>query len=232
MDKTLLIHIVAGGVSLLSGYVALYAAKGASLHRKSGRLFVYAMLVMALVGAAMAALRGRAPALNVPAALLSAYLVTTALTTVRSAGVWPRRVDRMAVVLAFGISLFTLDLGIEAIANGGKRHGMPAFPYLMFGIVALIAGVGDVRMLRVGGLQGAPRLARHLWRMSFALLIAAMSFFFGQADVIPKVFRIPALLASPVVAVLLTMLFWLWRVRRKQSLRSIANVITQTKELA
>ena len=31
----LLVHIVAGGLGLLSGYVALSAAKGATLHRKS-----------------------------------------------------------------------------------------------------------------------------------------------------------------------------------------------------
>ena len=43
---TLLVHILAGGLALVFGYVALYAAKGATLHRKSGMLSVYAMLTM------------------------------------------------------------------------------------------------------------------------------------------------------------------------------------------
>ena len=33
------IHVVAGALALVFGYVALYAAKGAPLHRKSGILF-------------------------------------------------------------------------------------------------------------------------------------------------------------------------------------------------
>jgi uncharacterized membrane protein len=40
------IHVDAGGLALAFGYVALYAAKGAPLHRMSGILFVYAMLTM------------------------------------------------------------------------------------------------------------------------------------------------------------------------------------------
>ena len=45
------LHILAGGLALLFGYVALYAAKGATLHRKSGMLFVFAMVTLSLSGA-------------------------------------------------------------------------------------------------------------------------------------------------------------------------------------
>jgi hypothetical protein len=60
--------------------------------------------------------------------------------------------------------------------------------------------------------------------MSFALLIAALSFFIGQAKVIPKPIRIPGLLALPVLAVLLTMVYWLWRIRVRRSFRGIVVV--------
>ena len=39
-------HILAGGLALVFGYVALYKTKGATLHRKSGMLFVYTMVTM------------------------------------------------------------------------------------------------------------------------------------------------------------------------------------------
>jgi peptidoglycan/LPS O-acetylase OafA/YrhL len=71
-------------------------------------------------------------------------------------------------------------------------------------------------MIRAGGLRGASRLARHLWRMCFALFIAALSFFLGQSDEIPEPLRILPLLALPVLMVLVTMLYWLWRVRRRR----------------
>lgn len=219
---TLIIHIVAGSLALISGYLALYAAKGARLHRGSGMVFVYAILAMSVFGMVIAVVRGVAPAINVPAGLLSSYLVVTALTTVRPVGAASRWLDPAAMLVAVSVSLGSLTFAFQAVAHGGTRNGIPAFPFFMFGIVALLAGAGDLRMIRSGAApRGAPRLARHLWRMCFALFIAALSFFIGQARVIPEPLRIPPLLAMPVLAVLLTMLYWLWRVRIRRSLRGI-----------
>jgi len=179
---------------------------------------------MALAGLLIAALRGVAPAINIPAALLTAYLVVTALTTVR--GTFGRSIPFhiAGLVWALAVSAISLTFAAQAIANGGSRNGMPAFPFVMFGVVGLLATVGDVRMLRSGPLQGTARLARHLWRMCFALFIAALSFFIGQAQVIPKPFRILPLLAIPVVVVLVTMLYWLWRVRVRRRVQGIIGV--------
>ena len=77
------LHILSGGLALLFGYVALYAAKGATLHRKSGMLFVYAMVTLSLSGALMEALNKSVTSVNVVAGLLTFYFVTTALLTVR-----------------------------------------------------------------------------------------------------------------------------------------------------
>jgi hypothetical protein len=215
---TLVIHIIGGGLGLLSGYVALYAAKGASLHRKSGIVFVYSMLTMTTFGALMAATENNNwTSVNVSAASLTSYLVITALTTVRPFAGGSRRLHLGGLLLVSTLALTDLTFGAQAIAAGGRRNGVPAFPFFMFGVVALLATVGDLRVMRSGVLRGASRLRRHLWRMTFALFIAAMSFFFGQAKVIPKPIRIPALLALPVVAVLVTLLYWLWRVRVRRT---------------
>ena len=66
MRIDLVVHVIAGGLGIASGFVALSAAKGAKLHRKSGIVFVYAMLTMALMGSFMAFVRGVAPAANGP----------------------------------------------------------------------------------------------------------------------------------------------------------------------
>jgi hypothetical protein len=217
MGMTLLVHIVAGGLGLVSGFVALYAAKGATLHRKSGMVFVYTMLTMSTAGIVIAASRGAAPAINIPAALLTAYLVTTALITVRPPVPGGRWLDLGAMLVALAVGLASFAFGFEAIAGGGTKDGIPAFPFFLFGVVGVLASVSDLRMIRRGRLEGAPRLARHLWRMCFALYIAAASFFLGQADEIPEPLRIRPLLALPVLAVLVTMLYWLWRVRSRRA---------------
>ena len=39
-------HVAAGIIAVVAGFVALYVLKGGRLHRKSGMIFVSAMLVM------------------------------------------------------------------------------------------------------------------------------------------------------------------------------------------
>jgi uncharacterized membrane protein len=233
MRFDLIAHIVAGSVGILSGFVALSTVKGGHLHRKSGMVFVYSMITMALMGSMMAAVRGKAPAANIPVGLLTAYLVITAFTTVRQPSDGSRQLDLglMLVVAGVTLTLFTFGVGVLASPTG-KLYGMPAYPFLIFGSVGLLAGIGDFRLIRSGGvrvIRGTPRLVRHLWRMSFALLIAAFSFFLGQAKVIPKPIRIIPLLVIPPLVVLAALLYWLWRMRIRRSLRGIVVRVNAPK---
>ena len=222
MRIDLVVHIFAGMIGIISGFVALYVVKGATVHRKSGIVFVYAMLVMSLMGAGIAAIRGVAPQSNIPAGLLTAYLVITGLVTMRAPGEWwSRRWDVGLMLLALGLGLTNFTLGIRAILDPNPKYQWTIIPFSIFGTIALLAGAGDVRVLRSGALRGTPRLARHLWRMCFGLFIATSSFFLGQAKVFPKAIRIPGLLALPVLAVLVTMLYWMWRVRSKRGYRGV-----------
>ncbi|AHG92349.1 hypothetical protein J421_4814 (plasmid) [Gemmatirosa kalamazoonensis] len=210
VQAPLLLHVTAGMVAIVTGYVALYAAKGAGLHRRSGTLFVYAMLAMALVGAAIAAYEGKIGSVN--GGLLTAYMVTTALLTVRPPTVASRRVELGGMLVAFATGAANLSRGFDAAAHGLRaRDGVPVRVFFIFGAIALACGIADARMLRRGGVRGTARLIRHLWRI--ALFIAAGSFFLGQAKVIPKPLRVPELLAVPALLPLVVMLWWLWRVR-------------------
>ena len=214
MRLMLFVHILAGSLGLLSGYVALYASKGAAVHRKSGLVFVCVMLTMATTGFLISAIEGVAPAINIPTALLVFYLVITALTTVRPLPV-PRAFDAAGMVGAFVIAVGCVATALVSIGKGGPEAGA-AYPLFLFAGVALAAGNGDRRMIRAGALRGTLRLRRHLWRMCFALALAAMAFFLGQADVFPRPIRIRPLLALPVLTVLATMFFWLWRTRARR----------------
>jgi uncharacterized membrane protein len=210
------LHVLGGAIAIVSGFVALFALKGARLHRKSGTIFVYAMLVMSLSGAVMAVGRVGA-AMNIPAGLVTAYLIITALLTVQPPSTRSRRIERGAMLAAFTLSL---ACAVSAAVSAARGNIGFVFPLLIFGGVVLVAGVGDRRILRAGGLQGAARLKRHLWRMCVALFIASGSFFLGPVRRIPEPLRIPALRLIPFVA-LAAMAYWLWRYRRKRHSRSV-----------
>ena len=54
------IHIAAGGLAIVLGAVALSVKKGGTIHRRSGLLFVYAMLIMGVSASILSLLKGRA----------------------------------------------------------------------------------------------------------------------------------------------------------------------------
>jgi len=99
----------------------------------------------------------------------------------------------------------------------------------MFATVALLGVTGDLRKIRAGALKGAPRLVRHLWRMCYAFWITTASFFLGPrervAKIIPEPLITPAFLALPVVAVIVVMLYWLWRVRIRRNFQGIVGIM-------
>ena len=208
----LLVHIGAGLLALVSGFAALFAPKGGWLHRRGGMLFVYSMTVMAVTAAAVAAYEGKtALVLGVP---FTVYLVFTGMTAVRPLDWQPVRVAYALMALAFAVGAFDVAMGVEVFRRGGRTSGGVPAPMIVFmGLVALTAAGGDLRMLRAGGLRGTKRIARHLWRMCFALYIASGSFFLGQARTIPEPVRIPAILWTLALAPLVALLYWMWRVR-------------------
>ena len=210
------VHILAGGLALVFGYVALYATKGATLHRKSGILFVYAMVTLSLSGALMEALTKSLTSVNVIAGLLTFYFVITALLTVRTRGRASSWIDAAGVLMALTVSVLAFAAGFELL-NRGRPEAMPS---VIFGIVGLLAAAGDIRMLRAGGIQGSRRIRRHLWRMCFAMWVAAASFFWGPPNRVPEVIRIPALQAVAVLLPIVAMLYWLWRIRSKRPMVS------------
>jgi hypothetical protein len=102
--------------------------------------------------------------------------------------------------LAFGLGLAEALLGAPFIAP-----------------VMIGCGIADLRLLGTGSITGTRRLARHLWRMTFALWIATASFFLGQAKVLPEPLQNFWLLSIPVLAVLAMLVYWLLRVSKMKS---------------
>jgi hypothetical protein len=162
-------------------------------------LFVCAMIAMLGTGAVLSFFVVDKPE-NGIGALFTIYLVVTSLLTVR------RRVEEdRGITLA--LACLAIGLGLAGVLLGA----------LFLAPVMIGCGAADMRLLKKRSIAGGQRLARHLWRMTFALWIATASFFLGQAKVLPEPMQNFWLLSLPVLGVLAMLVYWLLRVSKKKS---------------
>jgi uncharacterized damage-inducible protein DinB/uncharacterized membrane protein len=211
----LLVHIAAAVVGLLSGFLTMAFRKGSSLHRAAGTVFFASMLIMT-ASAGYAAVFERPNTLNAIVAHLTFYLVATGWWAARRADGATGRFDIAALLFVAAVGVVGLISGVEAVRSPtGTKDGMPGAAYLVFGTIALLCAMTDIRMLRRGNLSGARRIARHLWRMCLALLIATASFYPGQAKLFSPESR-TGFLFVPHVLLIASMIFWMVRVRLRQ----------------
>jgi len=204
---------------LLSGAVALSFRKGSRPHGIAGSVFFVAMLIASAAGAYLAIRNSEMD--NVFGGILTFYLVATAWVTARRGDTGTGIFDWIGLLVAVAITVVAVIFGIEAASSQtGTKGGSPAGAYVLPGVVGSLAAIGDARMLLRGGIGGAQRIARHLWRMCFALFVATASIFLAR----PQLF--PALLTKTHVLVFLgflplgMMVFWLARVRFAKGFRN------------
>ena len=218
-SPVLMLHICGAVVGLLSGFLSMIFRKGSGLHRAAGSVFFVSMLIMSSTAAYAAAFE-RPNKANLIVGLLTFYLVTTGWWAGRRKETTMGTFDKGAFFYVLAVGIAGWIYGLEA-ANSptGRKDHMPAAIYFVFGSIALLCAVTDFRMLRRGSLFGPQRIARHLWRLCLALLIATMSFYPGQAKFLPQWFRENSIVFAPHLFLIGSMLYCFFRVRRRRRVR-------------
>jgi hypothetical protein len=215
----LLLHIISGTLGVLSGFVAAFLLKGSRRHGLAGKVFALSMLSLSASGTILAIMRSEPG--NILGGSLTFYLVTTAWIAARrregGAGIF----DWGGLLFVASIAAIEVTCGLEAaMSPTGLKYDYPPGPYFFLGSVAVLATVGDLRMLWRGGISGVPRIARHLWRMCFALFIASSSIFLARPQLFPALLRKTGVLFFLSFLPLALMIFWLLRVRFTQAGKS------------
>src|ERR1700675_2508815 len=221
----LVVHICGGSLGLLSGTAAMSFRKGSPRHVLAGRIFVASMLTMAVVAVYLAIVRHQPS--NIGGGILTFYLIGTAWLTARRKDGETSRFDWVVLLIPVALGILTWMNGISIVRSGvDPPDGVPVGMTFFMGSVMLLAAAGDVRMLVGGGVVGAKRIARHLWRMCFGLFIAAGSFFLGPSNRPLRLLSAaglgqhlsPALFSTTVYLILtllplILLVYWLVRVR-------------------
>ena len=225
LSPILFIHICGGTLGLFSGAAALSFRKGSRWHALAGKVFVASMLVMA-VGAAYLGITRHQPS-NVGGGIFTFYLILTAWLTARHAEGETSKLDCAALLIPSILGVLTWMNGIGVVRRGASSQaGVPVGMTFFMGSIMLLAAAGDVRMLLRGGVLGAKRITRHLWRMCFGLFIASGSFFLGPSNRplrllsavglgqhLPRALFSTGLYLFLTVLPLVLLIFWLLRVR-------------------
>jgi hypothetical protein len=170
------------------------------------------MLIMGVCASILAVMKHQPN--NFFGGMITLYMVTTSWLT-------GKRRQQETWLLDWGVLVFVLVLGgilltdavLAAIGQIAKQPGVPLGMYFFLATITLLAAAGDVRMLAHGGISGAARIARHLWRMCFGWFIATGSFFLGKQEFFPAAIRKQYLSIPLAVLPLVMLIYWLVRVR-------------------
>ena len=221
----LTVHILGGTVGLVSGTAAMCFRKGSHRHVLAGRIFVASMLTMGALAAYLAITRHQPN--NIGGGIITVYLIGTAWLTARRKDGETSRLDWVLLLIPLANGILSWMAGLKVLRSGASsQNGVPVGMILFLGSVCLLAAAGDVRMLVRGGVFGAKRISRHLWRMCFGLFIASGSFFLGGSNrplrllstvglgkyLPPALFNTTLYLVLTVLPLIL-LIFWVVRVR-------------------
>src|SRR5258708_17605122 len=108
----LLLHITAGTLGMLSGFVAIFYRKGSRGHGMAGSIFVLSMLILSASGVYLSFVRSQLG--NVLGGTLTFYLVATAWIAARRGDEGPSIVDWGALLVALSVLAATVTYGLEA----------------------------------------------------------------------------------------------------------------------
>jgi len=165
--------------------------------------------------------------ISVLAGVLSLYLVLSGWITVRKPDPKTLMYNRLILVLGIAVLIFGIYLSLRAyngMTDKIEDFIAPAFVYYLFTLFALLGVIGDILILFKGCAVGKYRIARHVWRMCIPFYIAASSLFDGQQDIFPTAWQGTIYLGIPPYLIMLTMLFWLFKLGLTNIVRSNINL--------
>jgi hypothetical protein len=202
-----LIHTPAGAIGLIAAAAALFTKKGTALHRKAGTYFTISMLVMLISGFVAALLKESTGDMFLSAVVM--YTVFTAWLTAHHKKNETGFLEHVALVwiIVVAIAAFFMNSSLGEV-------GTPNI-YLFWTSFAVFCAIGDVRNLHRAGLSGIQRVIRHVWRIGFSLIWAALAL----TDKIIKIRgsnvkelpeeQILYIIAVPTMFILIIILYWI-----------------------
>jgi len=187
----LFLHVVSGGVALITGFLAILFKKGQSKHRMAGRMYYYSMLVVGLSAITIAFMKHNHFLLHI--GIFSGYLVYSGYRAIQEKNF---RANALDWILLF-----------VTLANSGFMIASMNIILVVFGGIGLVLSLGDLRFyvmkIRHKEIPKIQWLVRHIGMMMGAYISTFTAFLVVNITEVQypvMVWLLPTILGSPLIA--------------------------------
>jgi hypothetical protein len=169
----LYLHIAAGFTALIIGLVAMFSPKGQTVHNKSGLVYFWAMVVVAITSTIISLRSDPINLFLLVTGIFSFYLIFTGYRSTIVKNKTPQFIDKFVTALMLCTTVAMISLAIYDWFNGSGRLTIILG---IFGSVGGVLAVADVLVYRNGLNHPREWLLRHLGRMLGAYLATFTAF--------------------------------------------------------
>ena len=213
MEKTIqiliYIHAAFGGIALLAGLVSIIAKKGKNIHRKSGLIFFYSMMLSGIIAMIVAVLPNHESPFLFAVGIFSLYFVLTGNRALNFKRKNPDlKIDKLIsiIMISTGVLMILLPIILTKSIN---------IVLVVYAIVGIIFSVSDLIIFRNPERLRKGWLKLHLGKM-LGGYISATTAFVVVNEFFPSFYGwfIPGIVGGFVIA------YWM----RKMNKKTVANV--------
>lgn len=172
----IIIHATLGGVGLASGILSMASRKGKALHKSSGKVFSYAMVLSSLISIPVCFMPGHENMFLFSIAIFTIYLV---LTGQRALLYKVKNLNNISKWKDWLLSTVMLCFGVALVFEGAFKFLYPNGPTLLFfffGAISIILSVQDLIFYRKKSISPTEFIQRHIGQMSGAFIASFTAF--------------------------------------------------------
>lgn len=197
-------HAGLGGLALLSGLVALIVVKGSAIHKRSGKVFFFSMLLSAAVALVVAFIPSHHNPFLISIGIFSTYFLLSGFRSLRYKNPgFDLKTDKIiaAIIIITGIVMIFTPILLSGSIN---------IVLLVFGTVGIVFGVRDFRLFKNRDRLKKSWLKLHLGKMTGGY-IAAVSAFFVVNQILPGIWNwfVPGIVGSAYIT------FWMVKLNKR-----------------
>ena len=198
------IHAFFGGIALLAGLTSVLFTKGSENHKKSGKLFSYAMVISCLISSPISLLPNHENNFLFLIGIFTIYLVISGNRIL----LFKKKkeanfIDKLISSIMFMAAVLMLFFGIYFLINGNTGGVL----FLFFGLIAIVFSIRDFKFFNQ--INKNKILPFHIGKMSGAYIASITAFLVAGVQLTGLIYWI-----MPSVFGTFFILYWTKKIKR------------------